>query len=109
MKMRRYILVVVAILGIHAAYGVGALQQPLNVADEQGGLWSSDDEDYHEHWRLDFTSAAPHLFSSVYSLLQQMGNTIFPNGHTIAPCEIPPYTLFYHGRTDGELPPSPEW
>ncbi|EOO00489.1 putative serine protein [Phaeoacremonium minimum UCRPA7] len=34
---------------------------------------------------------------------------MFPNGHTIAAVEVPVYTLFYHGRLDGELPPSPEW
>jgi hypothetical protein len=60
-------------------------------------------------WELDFSSTAPYLFSSVSSLLQQWGNTFFPNGHNIVPCEIPPYTLFYHGRLDDEKPPSPEW
>ncbi|KAK9425788.1 hypothetical protein SUNI508_03149 [Seiridium unicorne] len=60
-------------------------------------------------WKLNFSSTAPYLFSSTSSLLQQWGNTFFPNGHNIAPCEIPPYTLFYHGRLDGEQPPSPEW
>ncbi|KAH8682336.1 hypothetical protein BX600DRAFT_505941 [Xylariales sp. PMI_506] len=60
-------------------------------------------------WRLNFSSTAPYLFSSVSSLLQQWGNTFFPNGHNIVPCEIPAYTLFYHGRTDAETPPSPEW
>lgn len=60
-------------------------------------------------WKLNFSSTAPYLFSSVSSLLQQWGNTFFPNGHSIVPCEIPPYTLFYHGRLDGDEPPSPEW
>ncbi|ETS82148.1 hypothetical protein PFICI_07150 [Pestalotiopsis fici W106-1] len=60
-------------------------------------------------WRLNFSSTAPYLFSSVSSLLQQWGNTFFPNGHNIVPCEIPAYTLFYHGRLDGDQPPSPEW
>ncbi|ORY57140.1 uncharacterized protein BCR38DRAFT_413995 [Pseudomassariella vexata] len=60
-------------------------------------------------WRLNFSSTAPYLFSSVSSLLQQWGNTFFPNGHAVVPCEIPAYTLFFHGRLDGELPPSPEW
>ncbi|KAI0126917.1 hypothetical protein BJ170DRAFT_724576 [Xylariales sp. AK1849] len=60
-------------------------------------------------WRLNFSSTAPYLFSSVSSLLQQWGNTFFPNGHSLVPCEIPSYTLFYHGRVDHELPPSPEW
>ena len=60
-------------------------------------------------WRLNYSSTAPYLFSSVSSLLQQWSNTIFPNGHSLVPCDIPAYTLFYHGRLDGEQPPSPEW
>jgi hypothetical protein len=60
-------------------------------------------------WHLNFSSSAPHLFASTYSLLQQWSNTIFPNGHTIASCEIPAYTLFYHGRIGDDTPPSPEW
>jgi hypothetical protein len=60
-------------------------------------------------WRLNFTSSAPHLFSSTANLLMQWGNTIFPNGHTIAACEIPAYTLLYHGRLMNDTPPSPEW
>lgn len=60
-------------------------------------------------WRLNFSSSAPHLFSSMYLLLQQWGNTVFPNGHTLAAVEIPAYTLLYHGRIGGDLPPSPEW
>ncbi|KAI1331420.1 hypothetical protein F5Y16DRAFT_408094 [Xylariaceae sp. FL0255] len=60
-------------------------------------------------WPLNFTSTAPHIFSSASSLLQQWGNTFFPNGHAIVACEIAPYTLFYHGRQDDEMPPSPEW
>lgn len=60
-------------------------------------------------WNFNFSSSAPHYFASVYGLLQQWPNTFFPNGHSIAPCEIPPFTKLYHGRTDGEVPPSPEW
>jgi hypothetical protein len=60
-------------------------------------------------WRLNFSSPAPYLFSSVSSLLQHWGNTFFPNGHSIVPCEIAPHTLFYHGRMDADSPPSPEW
>jgi hypothetical protein len=59
--------------------------------------------------RLNFSSSAPHLFASTYTLLQQWSNTIFPNGHSLAPCEIPAYTLFYHGRIGNSTPPSPEW
>jgi hypothetical protein len=60
-------------------------------------------------WSFNFTSQAPHIFSSVHGLLQQWPNTYFPNGHTIVPCQIAAYTNLYHGRQDGELPPSPEW
>ncbi|KAF6838573.1 hypothetical protein CPLU01_02374 [Colletotrichum plurivorum] len=62
-------------------------------------------------WRrgLNFSSPAPHLFSSAYGLLQQWSNTVFPNGHTMAAVEIPAFTLLYHGRMDEEAPPSPEW
>ncbi|KAK2063184.1 hypothetical protein LY76DRAFT_228393 [Colletotrichum caudatum] len=59
--------------------------------------------------RLNYSSPAPHLFASTYGLLQQWSNTVFPNGHTMAAVEIPAFTLFYHGRTDEEGPPSPEW
>lgn len=65
-------------------------------------------EDYGS-WKLNFTSEAPHYFASVYGLLQQWPNTFFPNGHTIAPGEIQPFTKLYHGRWGDELPPSPEW
>jgi hypothetical protein len=60
-------------------------------------------------WNLNFTSAAPHYFSSLYGLLQQWPNTFFPNGHSIVPCEVPAFTKLYHGRLDGDIPPSPEW
>lgn len=58
---------------------------------------------------LNFTSPSPHIFASVFGLLQQWSNTFFPNGHTIVPCEVPKGTLLYHGRSGSLLPPSPEW
>lgn len=61
------------------------------------------------YWKFNFSSPAPHYFASVYSVLQQWPNTFFPNGHSIVPCQIPAFTKLYHGRMDGELPPSPEW
>lgn len=64
---------------------------------------------YEPQWRFNYSSEAPHYFASAYGLLQQWSNTFFPNGHSIVPCEIPPLTKVYHGRRDGELPPSPEW
>lgn len=60
-------------------------------------------------WGFNFTSSAPHYFASAYSLLQQWPNTFFPNGHSIVPCEVPAFTKLYHGRGDGDVPPSPEW
>jgi hypothetical protein len=61
------------------------------------------------YWKFNFSSAAPHIFASINSVLQQWPNTFFPNGHSIVPCQIPAFTKLYHGRMDGELPPSPEW
>ncbi|KIW87094.1 uncharacterized protein Z519_12205 [Cladophialophora bantiana CBS 173.52] len=58
---------------------------------------------------LDFTSAAPHVFSSLRYLLDQWPNTYIPNGHSIVPCEVPAFTNLYHGRRDEKLPSSPEW
>ncbi|KAI1077325.1 hypothetical protein F5B20DRAFT_270916 [Whalleya microplaca] len=78
------------------------LQTPLTVDSASEALVASP-------WRLNFSSTAPYLFSSVNALLHQWGNTFFPNGHSLVACEIAPYTLLYHGRLDGELPPSPEW
>lgn len=69
------------------------------------------ESDERTGWRrgLNFSSPAPHLFSSAYGLLQQWSNTVFPNGHTMAAVEIPAFTLLYHGRMDEEAAPSPEW
>ena len=58
---------------------------------------------------LNFSSSSPHIFSSLRYLLQQWPNTFFPNGHSIVPCEVPAYTLLYHGRRDDQTPPGPEW
>lgn len=66
-------------------------------------------ENWTNYWKFNYSSSAPHYFASLYGLLQQWPNTFFPNGHSIVPCEIPPFTKLYHGRTDGDPPPSPEW
>lgn len=58
---------------------------------------------------LNFSSAAPHLFSSVHGLLRQGYNTFFPNGFGVVPCEIPAFTPLYHGWLNEEAPQSPEW
>ncbi|KAJ3714333.1 hypothetical protein DFJ43DRAFT_1104261 [Lentinula guzmanii] len=55
-------------------------------------------------------STAPYIFNDLYSLLVQWPNTFHPNGHTIIPGILEPYTLLYHARKDTEIPPpSPEW
>lgn len=86
-------------------------QKPLSdIAGVPGRLLGEGKE---SEWTLNFTSPIPHLFASIPSLLQQWSNTIFPNGHTLAPVEIPAYTLFYHGLISPDesapTPPSPEW
>ncbi|KAL1855033.1 hypothetical protein Plec18170_004447 [Paecilomyces lecythidis] len=69
------------------------------------------DQAEKDKWPLkfNFSSASPHIFSSLHGLLQQWPNTFFPNGHSIVPCEVLAYTSLYHGRRDADLPPSPEW
>jgi hypothetical protein len=79
-----------------------ALQQPLTEDGRTTPISTS-------QWKFNFTSEAPHYFASLYSLLQQWPNTFFPNGHSIVPCSIPPFTRLFHGRKDGDVPPSPEW
>lgn len=55
-------------------------------------------------------STAPFIFNSLSSLLTQWPNTYHPNGHTIIPGVLEPYTLLYHARKDARVPPpSPEW
>ncbi|KIW57323.1 hypothetical protein PV05_05888 [Exophiala xenobiotica] len=78
---------------------------PPEVASQQISLASA----IHEQLHFDFTSTAPHIFSSLRYLLEQWPNTYIPNGHSIVPCEIPAFTNLYHGRRDGKLPSSPEW
>lgn len=60
-------------------------------------------------YRLNFSSSAPHILSSVHGSLRQGHNTFFPNGFSVAPCEIPPFTPLYHGWLNAEPPRSPEW
>lgn len=59
--------------------------------------------------RLNFSSHAPYIFSSVHGLLRQGYNTFFPNGFTVVPCEIAAFTPLYHGWLNDEPPESPEW
>jgi len=81
-----------------------SLLQP-EIAAQQIPLTST----IHEQSNFDFTSTAPHIFSSLRYLLEQWPNTYIPNGHSIVPCEIPAFTTLYHGRRDEKLPSSPEW
>ncbi|KAI1259506.1 hypothetical protein F5Y18DRAFT_409318 [Xylariaceae sp. FL1019] len=98
-----HVLLLLATSAVSALSGETPAQVPLTRPLAQYSVRS------RPRWPLNFTSTAPHLFSSTSSLLQQWGNTFFPNGHAIVACEIAPYTLFYHGRQDDEMPPSPEW
>ncbi|KAL8679095.1 MAG: hypothetical protein Q9186_004590 [Xanthomendoza sp. 1 TL-2023] len=59
--------------------------------------------------RLNFSSPAPHIFSTVHGLLRQGYNTFFPNGFSVVPCEIPAFTPLYHGWLNDKTPQSPEW
>lgn len=98
--------IIVPFLSLHSvAYGT-SVQEPLI-------LQSSHDTDptnaAGNYWKFNFTSAAPHYFASLYGLLQQWPQTFFPNGHSIVLGHIPAFTKLYHGRMDGDLPPSPEW
>lgn len=72
-------------------------------------LAASGSSSQNRRQHLDFTSPAPHIFASVRDLLQQWPNTFSPNGHSIVPCSIPPFTSLYHGRMDEFAPSSPEW
>ncbi|CZR66552.1 uncharacterized protein PAC_16453 [Phialocephala subalpina] len=79
-----------------------------STAQQQPLLDPSNEASSTSQWRFNFSSEAPHYFASVHGLLQQWSNTFFPNGHSIVPCEIAPFTKLYHGRMDGDVPPSPE-
>ena len=101
-------LVVIQILVVIST--ASALQQhPLLDQTKGQNISSATSSQSTSKWNLNFTSEAPHYFASVYGLLHQWSNTFFPNGHSIVPCVIPPLTKLYHGRTDGDVPPSPEW
>ncbi|OCH84223.1 hypothetical protein OBBRIDRAFT_786425 [Obba rivulosa] len=55
-------------------------------------------------------TTAPYVFNSLASLLTQWPNTYHPNGHTIIPGVLEPFTLLYHARKDARTAPSsPEW
>ncbi|KAI5899257.1 uncharacterized protein SCHCODRAFT_02604621 [Schizophyllum commune H4-8] len=58
----------------------------------------------------DLSTVAPFIFNELSSLLAQWPNTWHPNGHSIIPGTLSPYTTLYHARKDDILPtPSPEW
>jgi hypothetical protein len=60
-------------------------------------------------WRFNYSSPAPHYFSSVHGVLKQWPQIWFPTGHIVAAVELPAFTKLYHGRKDSEIPPNPEW
>lgn len=55
-------------------------------------------------------STAPFVFNSLSSLLLQWPNSYHPNGHSIIPATIAPFSPLYHARKSAVVPPpSPEW
>ncbi|KAH9028925.1 hypothetical protein EDB84DRAFT_1669837 [Lactarius hengduanensis] len=65
----------------------------------------------HRGWNLPpHPNSTYHLiFNSVSGLLQRWPNTLRRNGHSIIPTTIPKGTILYHGRTDGQIPNTPDW
>ncbi|TPX12964.1 uncharacterized protein E0L32_006609 [Thyridium curvatum] len=107
-------LITACVIGFLAAcatstLGSGHSQARLGVDTVQPANLPGGDEGEKSPIRLNFSSPAPHIFHSTFSLLKQVPNTVFPNGHTLASVVIPPLTLFYHARRDAEAPASPEW
>jgi len=101
MKILRLTVVLRLLLAVQP--GIASPQQaPLLDHEVDDGLKTN-------YWKFNYSSPAPHYFASVFGLMQQWSNTFFPNGYSIAPCEIPAFTKLYHGRMDGDVPPSPEW
>ncbi|KAH9028931.1 hypothetical protein EDB84DRAFT_256023 [Lactarius hengduanensis] len=62
-------------------------------------------------WNLSPNPNSTHhlIFNSVSGLLQQWPNTLRRNGHSLIPATIPKGTILYHGRTDPQIPISPDW
>ncbi|KAF8262595.1 hypothetical protein EI94DRAFT_1743210 [Lactarius quietus] len=49
------------------------------------------------------------IFNSVSGLLQRWPNTFRRNGHSLVPATVPKGTILYHGRTEDQIPKSPDW
>ena len=49
------------------------------------------------------------IFTSLQGLLSQWANVYAPTGFSVVPGVIPPQTLLYHARPDGDAPPKMEW
>ncbi|KAF8262597.1 hypothetical protein EI94DRAFT_671627 [Lactarius quietus] len=49
------------------------------------------------------------IFNSVRGLLQRWPNTFRRNGHSLVPATVPKGTILYHGRTEDQIPNSPDW
>ncbi|KAL9599245.1 MAG: hypothetical protein Q9219_003947 [cf. Caloplaca sp. 3 TL-2023] len=92
-------LLILSLRHILQAQAQSRQQHPLQTADS-GTLQAS---------RLNFLSPAPHIFSSIHGLLRQGYSTFYPNGFSVATCEIPAFTPLYHGWLNDEPPQSPEW
>ena len=49
------------------------------------------------------------LFNEIHSSAKQWGSSVNVNGFTIFRAIVPQGTKFYHGRSNADLPASPEW
>ncbi|CEL57140.1 putative protein YOR389W OS=Saccharomyces cerevisiae (strain ATCC 204508 / S288c) GN=YOR389W PE=2 SV=1 [Rhizoctonia solani AG-1 IB] len=49
------------------------------------------------------------IFFRLATLLQHWSNTRYPSGSSIIPGTVPVGTALYHGRSDAEIPSTPEW
>ncbi|CUS12694.1 unnamed protein product [Tuber aestivum] len=52
---------------------------------------------------------SPFIFTSLQGLLSQWANVYAPMGFSVVPGVVPPQTLLYHARRDGDAPPKMEW
>ncbi|KAH8817621.1 hypothetical protein DL96DRAFT_1622935 [Flagelloscypha sp. PMI_526] len=87
-------------LGLAVALG-RAQQLPL--------LSTSHDSEWSLYDKPSENSTHNLVFDTIHSLLQHWPNTRYRNGHNMVPGTVAPGTLFYHGRSDDQLPPGAQW
>ncbi|KAF8201255.1 hypothetical protein K438DRAFT_1716994 [Mycena galopus ATCC 62051] len=88
-----------AVLAGVACIAQGA-QVPLQAPQYHGDSWDKDPE---------VNATGNRIFTSVSELMQIWPGTVVVEGHSFAPCTIPIGTVFYHGRSDENVPTVPEW